>query len=145
MRLVLFGQLRMLGVVLIDPVLNLVSVVLDQPLDWPGSGISQSADSVALNLLSELPQHVDLSVLGFSNLHSFEGVSQPSSSLPTWSALPTTLMLVEFAQPQDGLDHISGFIHNYNCRSAQSTLELPQGVEVHEHIITEILWQQSNR
>lgn len=42
----------MLGVVLVDSVLDLVAVVADEALDGPGCRITQRADGVTLDLLS---------------------------------------------------------------------------------------------
>ena len=93
--------------VLVNSVFNLVSVVSDQALNGPGSSITQSTNSMSLDLFSQLPQHVNFSIVCLSDLHSFESICQPRGTLSTWSTLSTTLMLVKLAQPQDRLDDVS--------------------------------------
>ena len=104
--LVSMGQLRILSMVLVDPVLDLVSVVSDQTLHWPSSSISQGTDRVSFDLLGQLPKHIYFCVVCLPDLHSLECVSQPASSFSARSALSTTFMLVEFAQSEDRFDHI---------------------------------------
>lgn len=70
-------QLWVLGVVLVDSLLDLVSVVANQPLYWPGCSVTQSANCVALDLLGQLPQHVDLSIVSLTDFHPLQNVSQP--------------------------------------------------------------------
>ena len=139
-----FGQLGVFGVILVDSVLDLVTVVFYQSLNGPGCCISQGTDCVAFDLFGQLPQHVNLRVLCFPDFHSFEGIGQPTGSFPAGGALTTTLMLVEFAQPENGFYHIGLLVHHDNCCSTQATLELSQGVEVHQDIITEVLGQKSD-
>jgi hypothetical protein len=139
------GQLRVLCVVLVDTILDLVAVVSDETLDWPGSGIAQGADGVTLDLLGELPQHVDLGVVSLANFHALERVGQPAGSLAARSALSAALVLVELAQPQDRLDDVGRIVHHDHRRCPQPALQLPQGVEVHQHILAELLGQQPHR
>merc|ERR1719208_403082 len=42
------------------PVFQLWPEVPDKTLDWPSSAVSQSADSVALNLFAQFPNHINL-------------------------------------------------------------------------------------
>lgn len=90
----------------VDSVLDLVAVVLYQTLYWPGCSVAQGADSVAFDLFGQLPEHVDLGVIGLTNFKSAHSVSNPTSAFSAWGALTTTFMLVKFAQPKDGLDDI---------------------------------------
>jgi hypothetical protein len=67
----------MFCVVFVDSLLDLVSVMLDQSLNWPRCSVSQCANCVAFDLLCDLPQHVNLGVVGLSDLHSLQNISQP--------------------------------------------------------------------
>merc|ERR1711872_376602 len=42
------------------PIFQLWPEVPDKTLDWPSSAVSQSADSVALNLFAQFPNHINL-------------------------------------------------------------------------------------
>lgn len=117
MRSVFFSDLGVLGLVLVDSVLNLVPVVFDQPLDGPGCSIAQSTNSVPFDLLSQLPEHVDFSVICLSDLKSTHSVSQPTSTLSAWSALTTTFVLVKLAETQDRLNYIGRLIHHDDSSS----------------------------
>ena len=92
--------------VIVDPILDLMPIVLDKPLDRPSSSVPQGTDSMPLDLLSQLPKHIDFRVVGPPDFHSFESVGQPAGALPARRALPATLMLVELAEPQYSFDHV---------------------------------------
>lgn len=63
--------------VLIDPVLDLVSVVANKTLNGPGCSITECADGMALDLLGQLPEHIDFCVVSVSDFEALHGVSQP--------------------------------------------------------------------
>ena len=93
--------------VIIDSVFHLSSEVLYKPLNWPSSSIAQSTNGVSFNLPCKLLEHVYLGEVGVSNLDSLKDVNHPAGSLSARSALAATLVLVEFGQPQYGVDDIS--------------------------------------
>lgn len=62
------GRSAHLFTILPDPLLNLVTEVPEEALNGPRSGVSQSANSVPLNLLRQLPEHVHLLQAGITNL-----------------------------------------------------------------------------
>ena len=68
-------------------------------LHGPGSSISQGADGVPLDLLGDLPQHVDLLDAGIPLLHAGHQIVQPPCALAAGGALPAGLVLVEVGQP----------------------------------------------
>src|SRR4051812_1684650 len=51
------------GGVLVDALLDLEPHVADEALDWPGGGVAEGADGVALDLVGDVEQHVDLAPL----------------------------------------------------------------------------------
>ena len=54
-------------------------------------------------------------------------------------------MLIKLTQPQDRLDNVSFLVHNDNSSCSQTTFKLSQSIEVHQYVVTEELWQQSDR
>ena len=130
--------------ILVNSLLDLVSVVLYQSLNWPGSCVSQRTNCVTFYLLCYLPQHVNLSVICLSDLHSLQHISQPWCSLSAWCALTAALMLVELWQSQDCLDHVCLFVHNNNCCCTQTTFKLSQSIEVHQNILAKFFRQKSD-
>jgi len=69
-----YVKLRVFGLVAVDPVLDVAPELADKALHGPGSGVSEGADGVAFNLLRELLEHVDLSVVSVTNLHTLQHV-----------------------------------------------------------------------
>lgn len=106
-RSIFMRYFRVLGMVLVNSVLDLVTVVLYQALHWPGCSIAQRTNRVPFNLLCQLPQHIDLSIVSLTDLKSTHSISQPTRTLSARSALTTTLVLVKLTQTQDRLNHIS--------------------------------------
>lgn len=125
----------MLGVVLVDPVLDLVAVVTDQSLDWPGCSVSQRADCVPFDLLRQLPQHVDFSVISVADLEALHCVCQPGGSFSAGRALTAALMLVELGKTEDALYYIGLVVHHDHCCCSQSALQLTESVKVHQHVL----------
>ena len=99
---------------------------------------------MTLDLLRQLPEHVNLGVVGLSDLEAFEGVSEPAGPLAAGSALSAALVLVELAQPQDSLDDIGRLIHDNDCSCPQTGLKLPKSVKVHQHVLAKLLRQESH-
>ena len=129
------------GMIGINSVFDFISVVLNQALDRPSGSISQSTDSVTLNLFCEFPKSINFSVVSISSFQSFHDVSKPGSSFSARSTLSTTFMLIELGEPKNGLNNISLIIHNNNRRSPKPTFQLPQIIKIHKHILTQPLRQ----
>merc|ERR1719324_1074353 len=120
-------------------VLQLWPEVPDQSLDWPGSSISQSTDGVALDLLGQLPDHVDLLGLGVALSKSPHHGVHPVNALPAGGALATGLVLVEQSEPGDGFDHVCLLVHDDDGGSAETSLGSHQGIKVHHDVIANLL------
>ena len=144
MALLIHLQLRVLGMILVNPLLDLVPVVPDKTLHRPGSSVAQGTDSMSLDLLGQLPKHVDLGVVCLSDLEASHHVREPTGALPAGRALAAALVLVELGQPENALDDVGLLVHHDHRRSAQTALQLPQRVEVHQHILAELLWQETH-
>lgn len=63
--------------VCVNPILNLVSEVLDQPLNGPGRSITQSTNGMTFDLSSKLLKSVNFGIICVTDFKSFHNVSQP--------------------------------------------------------------------
>lgn len=99
---------------------------------------------MAFNLFCQLPQHVDLGIVSFSDLHSFQNVGKPWGSFSAWCTLTTAFVLIEFWKSQNGFDNISLLVHDDNGGSSQTAFEFSQSVKVHQNILTEFFGQKSD-
>jgi len=91
-------ELGVLSLVGVDAFFDLAAEGADQSLHWPGSSVAERADSVALNLVGELLQHVNLREVGIAELHALEHVDHPAGAFTARSALAARLVLVEFGE-----------------------------------------------
>ena len=91
-----------------------MSEILNEPLYWPGGGVSQSADGVSFNLPSDFLKHVNFCKVGVSHLHSLQHVNQPGGSLSAGSALAATLVSVKMGKSEDGINNVSLIVHHDN-------------------------------
>jgi len=144
MALLVHLQLRVLGVILVDPLLDLMPVVPDESLNWPGSSIAQGTDGMSFDLFGQFPEHVDLGVVGLSDLEASHHVCEPAGPLPAGRALAAALVLVELGQSEDALDDVGLLVHHDHRRSAQTALQLPQRVEVHQDVFAELFGQEAD-
>jgi hypothetical protein len=139
------GLTTMLLRELLDTSLKLRSEVSDKTLNRPGEGLSQSANSVTLNLLGELLEHVNLTLTGLTLLKSLHHLLCPLATLSARCALAATLVAVEVAETADSSDNIGALIHNDNSSSAESRLAVLEGIEVHQLVITDVLGENRSR
>ena len=94
-----------------------------------------AANCVALYLLGELLQHIDLSLPSLALLESRHDLFGPFAALSARRALTTGLVPVEVAQPRDSANNISALIHDNNSRCAETRLAVLQGIKVHELVV----------
>src|ERR1700748_3383826 len=73
--------------ILIDAFFDLMTEMRDQALDWPGGGIAERADRVALYLLGDLQQHIDLALVGAAIGHARQHAPHPACTLAARCAL----------------------------------------------------------
>lgn len=128
----LINEFWVLSFEVIYSILHVASEMSDETLDWPSSGVTQSADSMSFDLVRNLFKHVDLSEIGIAQLHSLEHVDHPGGTLSAWSALAATLVLVEFGESEDGIDDVGGIIHDDDCSGTKTTSQVLEIVEVHQ-------------
>src|SRR5687767_8911176 len=95
------------GLPLGDAPFHLRAEMADQALDRPGRRVAQGADRVALDLLGDVVQHIDLLDARVTLDHAFQHPPHPAGALAARRALAAALVLVEVAQPRDRLDHVS--------------------------------------
>src|SRR5208282_5611631 len=116
-----------------DAPLHLREEMADQPLDRPGGGIAQRADGVALNLVGNLQQRVDLARLGLALDHALHHPPHPPRAFAAGRALAAAFVLVEFGQPRDRLDDVGALIHHDHGCGAEAGFDFIERVEIHQH------------
>jgi len=124
---------------LLDASLKLRSEMSDETLDGPGKSLSQSADSVALNLLGELLEHVNLTLTGLTILESLHHLLRPLATLSAGCALAATLVAVEVTETADGSDNIGALVHDDNSGRSETRLAVLKGIKVHQLVIADRL------
>ena len=134
-----------LGMPSVNPFLHDISKMSDQTLNRPSSCISQSTNCMSLDLLSQLPKHVNLSIRSIPLFHPLQKSNQPIGTLSARSTLPARLMSIKLRKSQNCFDRIDLSIHNNNSSRSESTLLLHQRIKVHQNIFTFFLRKQSDR
>src|SRR4051812_21143495 len=81
--------------VFVDAPLDLGAEMAQQSLYRPSRAVAERADGMALDLLGDLHQHVDLAVGGATLRHASEHAPHPAHAFATRRALPAGLVLVE--------------------------------------------------
>jgi hypothetical protein len=112
--------------------------VSDQTLNGPGESLTESADSVALDLLGELLHHVNLTLASSSLLEAVHDLLGPLGTLATRGALTARLVVVELAETGDGADNVGGLVHDNDSRGTETGLRILEGVEVHELVVADL-------
>src|SRR5580698_2277399 len=84
-----------IGGILIDTPLDLWAEMGDEPLDRPGRGVTESADGVPFDLLGDVEQHVNFTLLRAARDHTLHDAPHPSGAFATGRALTTALVLVK--------------------------------------------------
>lgn len=131
------GLRAQLALVFLDSGLQLGTEVPDETLDGPGEGLAQGADGVALDLLGEFLEHVDLALAGLALLHALHHLGGPLASLAAGGALAATLVLVELGQTGDGADDVGGLVHDDDGGGTQTGLGVLEGVEIHDLVVAD--------
>ena len=65
------------------------------------------------------------------------GLVHPIAALAARCALPAGLVLVEEAEPGDGLDDVDLLVHHDDGRRAEAGLRGHEGVEVHHDVVAD--------
>lgn len=99
---------------------------------------------ISCNSKNHYLKHIDFSVVSLPNFKPVHHVNQPRGTFPAGSALSAALMLIKLGQPENGLDYISGIIHDDDCSCSESALLIPQRVEVHKHLLADLLWEETD-
>merc|ERR1719445_3052774 len=100
---------------------------------------------MTLDLLGQLPDHVDLLGLGVALREPPHHGVHPVNSLPAGSALPTGFVFVEERQPGDGLHHVGLLVHHDDGRSAKTSLSCYQSIKIHHDVVTDLLGDKGSR
>src|SRR5690606_14542511 len=100
---------------------------------------AERADGVALDLLGDLEEHVDLALLRVALHHALEHAHHPAGTFPAWRALAAAFMLEEYRDTPDRLDDVRRLVHDDHAAGAEGGLHLAHAVEVHDgvgHVFT---------
>ena len=128
-----------------DAPLHLRAEMADQPLHRPHRAVGQRADRVALDLVGDVEQHVDLRDRGVAFDHALHDPPHPAAALAAWGALAAALVLVEFRQPRDRLHDVGRFVHHDDRGGAEPALHGDQAVEIHQHRLADRFRQDRHR
>src|SRR6476661_11227060 len=85
--------------IFVDARLDLVTEMRDQALDRPRRRIAERAYGVALDLLGDFQQHIDLALVGAALGHPGQDPPHPAGALAARRALAAALVLVEIGDP----------------------------------------------
>src|SRR5204863_2242454 len=130
-RRLLFGRFERSLAPLDDAPLELGAEVADQALDRPGRGVAEGADGVALDLLGDVPERVDLADLGIALDEALHHPPHPAGALAARRALAAALVLVKIGDPADRLHHVGGLVHDDHRGGAEAGTEFLETVEIH--------------
>src|SRR6516164_1948411 len=106
----------------------------DQALDRPRRGIAERADGVALDLLGDLKQHVDLALVRAALGHAAENPPHPPRSLAARGALATALMLVEIGDARNRPDQVVRLVLDNDGGGSETGAQLAKAVEIHRRV-----------
>src|SRR5437870_83070 len=108
--------------ILFDAPLEFGAEVANEALHRPGGTVGQGADRMALDLLRDVVEHVDLGDRGISGDHPLHDTPYPAETLAARRALAAALMLIELRQPRDRPHDVGRFIHDDQCGGAEPAL-----------------------
>ena len=100
---------------------------------------------MALNLLGELLQHVDLARAAHALLETLHDLVGPLGALTARSALAAGLVAVEVTETRDGAHNVGALVHDDDGSSAETGLAVLEGIEVHELVVADMLGQNRGR
>ena len=124
-----------------DAGFHLGAEILDQALDRPGGGVTQSADRMALDLLGHLLQHIYLFDLRPALTMRF--ITRIIQPCPRGTACTgRSFHACRNAPAGDRGDHVGGFVHDDDRGRAQTGLDVAQTVEIHQHRVADRFRQQ---
>lgn len=126
---------------LLESSLKLRSEVADETLDGPGSGVTQSANGVAFNLLGKLPKHVDFTGTSLAVLESVHDLQEPGGALSAGCALTAGLVLIEVRETLNGADNVGALVQDNDGSGTQTRLVVLKIVVVHENVLADVLGQ----
>src|SRR5680860_776166 len=97
----------------VDPFLDDVAEVLDEPLHRPGRGVTERADGMAFDLFADVEQHLDFGLLRIAVGHALQHAPHPARAFAARRALAARFVFVEIGDAGDGADHVGGFAVSY--------------------------------
>lgn len=116
----------------------------DKSLDGPGGTVTQSANRVSLDLLRDLPEHVDFFWPSIAADESGHDLVHPADTLAARRALSTALVFVEGDQSGDGLDDVRRLVHDDDRGCSERGLASDETVKVHDGLGADVLWDDGS-
>ena len=117
----------------------------DEALQRPSKRLTQSADSVTLNLLGQLLEHVDLTLAGLAFVKAVHNLVGPLRALTAGCALSAGLVVVELGKAGDGTDNVGGLVHDDDGGGTETRLCILERIEVHELVVADVLGKNGCR
>src|SRR5262249_25829166 len=96
--------------------------------------VGEGADGVALNVVGQLQQEVDVARGGPAVLETAEYPIEPASPLTAWRALAARLVVEELDQVVERPHHAHRVVHHHDAGGAEKGAGLLDRVHVHRHV-----------
>src|SRR3569832_356355 len=109
----------------------------DEALDRPWRGVAQDADRVALALLADVPELVDLLDARVARTQSLHHAPHPAGAFAARRALAAALVLVEIGVARDDADQIGGLVNHDHRGGAERGVDGLQRVEIHDDVVAD--------
>src|SRR5512135_383061 len=106
------------AVAVLDVVLELVPEMPDETLHGPRRRVAERADGVALDVVGDADQHVDVFRAALPCQDPLERAVEPAGALAARRALPARFRPVEPRQPLEDAHHVGGLVHDDDRRGA---------------------------
>src|SRR5215212_6448060 len=98
---------------------ELVPEIGDRGRDGGRRPVTKCAEGPAEDVLTEVEQLFDVTLLTLARLHALQDLHQPPGAFSAGRALPTGLMLVELGPPQHRTNDRSGLVEALQCLGAK--------------------------
>lgn len=108
------------------------------------NGIVRTANSVTLNLLGQLLQHINLTLSSLSLLKSLHDLLRPLAALSARCALAATLVSVEVAETADTSNNIGTLVHDNDGSGTETRLAILEGIKVHQLFVADVLGENGS-
>src|SRR5580698_6016116 len=95
-------------------VLELVAVMLDEALHRPGGGVAEGTDGMALDLLRDVHQHVQVFLPALAVLDALDDPVHPAGAFAARRALAAGFRIVEARDALQHIHHVVVFCYRHH-------------------------------